>query len=54
MQVLFRQPHLDEALTRDNICGTVVVNEDSTHVVSGEVDGVLANVDTDDEGSLCG
>ena len=50
MQVLFYQPHLDEALPSDDICGAATVDENSTHVVSSKLRRVPTNVGADDEG----
>ena len=50
MQVLLCLPHLGEALPSNNIYGAAVIDEDPAHIVFGEVHGILANVDTDDEG----
>ena len=52
VQVLFYQPHLDEALPGDNIYRAAIVDEDATNVVSCEVHGVFAYVGMDDEGAV--
>ena len=50
MQVLLCEPHLDEALPSENICGAAVIDKDSTHVVSREVNRISANICANDEG----
>ena len=52
MQVLFYQPHLDEALPSDDICGAATVDENLTHVVSSKLRRVPTNVGADDEGVI--
>ena len=50
MQVLLCEPHLDEALPSEDICGVAVIDEDSTNVISCEVHRISANICADDEG----
>ena len=52
MQVLFCQPHLDEALPGDNVYRAAIIDEDATYIISYEVHGVFADVGSDDEGII--
>ena len=54
LQVLFCEPHLQEALPGEDIRGAVVVEEDPTNVVSHEVHGISSNVSSMTRESLCG
>lgn len=50
VQVLFRQPHLDEALPGDDVCRAAIIDKDATYVVPCKVHGIFADVGLDDEG----
>ena len=52
VQVLFYQPHLDEALPGDDVCRAAINVEDTSYVVSCEVHRVFADVGLDDEGVI--
>ena len=52
MQVLLCEPHLQEALPGEDVCGAAVVDEDPTNVVSREVHGISTNVCSNYEGNI--
>jgi len=52
VQVLLCEPHLQEALPGEDVCGAAVVDEDPTNIVSREVHGISSNVCSNDEGII--
>ena len=52
MQVLLCEPHLQEALPGEDVCGAAVVDEDPTNIVSREVHGISSNVCSNDKGII--
>ena len=52
VQVLLCEPHLQEALPSEDICGATIVDKDPADVVSHKVYRISSNVCTNDEGII--
>ena len=52
LQSLLCEPHLDEALPYQNVCGAAIVDQNSSYIIPSEMYRILANVGSNDKGVI--